>query len=150
MSDFYPLVLRAGWSSAGIIDAVDRIATDFGFKQGETLRDVHEQDTADAIADIIRCNNISSPTALEGLQQQESQLTERYNRTQHRWSAAVGELILVICESNLIPFPDPDIEMTGEIWFACGWLDLAMSDASISSLGIEPRIQELPLLFGEN
>ena len=52
----------------------------------------------------------------------------------------------VVAASNIIPFPSPDVKTSGELWFACGFIDLNIADRVIVDLGIDVEMQRLPTL----
>lgn len=147
MTAFYPLRITADWSTEAIRDAVATIATVIDCHATETLNDVHESDAHRTIDAFIRDHQITRPQAIERLLQQQSQLVERYERVQYRWQKNGDEIDLVLANDNLIPFPDNDIATSGELRFACGWVEFIVPDWRIEQLRLHDHARKLPLLI---
>ncbi len=143
----YPLVYCRGWNHDKLVDAVTGIAISLGFVLKESLSDVHETDPQRIIDEFVRDHKFSNRQAVKRLSQQRSLLRDRYRRSEHRWSGNVGEIVLVLADDNEIPFPDIDIETTGEIRFACGWVEFVFTDRDCDNISVFEAVRDLPLLY---
>ena len=147
MAALYPLAYRAPWQRDTVVDAVSAIASAVGFVHSGSQPDTHESDADRTIDDIIRHHNVTNEAAIAHLRAQRPTLSECYPRLEHRWLLEADEIALVICDSNLIPFAAPNVRDSGDIWFACGFVDIAMPDRDIERLQLHDRMAKLPRLF---
>lgn len=146
MAALYPLAYREPWDRDSVIDAVSAIAASLEFVHCGSQPDTHEDDAERIVADIIRHHNVTNASAIARLHSLRPSLSECYHRLEHRWVLDDKEIALVICESNLIPFAAPDVRDSGNIWFACGWVDFAIPDREIERLEIDGLMASAPLL----
>jgi len=147
LAAFYPLVFRDDWNQQSVIDAVAQIANSLGFANTKTDSDTDWADPERTTAEIVRDYRITDSSALARLDSQRPQLSRSYDRLAYYWSGDHGEITLVICDANLTPFAAPGVRKTGDIWFACGFVDIFMPDGDIERLGLDERMATLPLLY---
>ncbi|GAB5407498.1 MAG: hypothetical protein Aurels2KO_57290 [Aureliella sp.] len=147
MAALYPLAYRRPWERESVIDAVSAVATSLGFAHHRTQPDTHYDDADRIVADIIRQHTITNASAIARLHSLRPSLSECYKRLEHHWLLGTHEITLIVCDSNVIPFSAPDVRDSGNIWFACGFVDIAMPDRDIDRLKLHDHMARLPLLF---
>lgn len=145
MAAFYPLRTTADWPTASIHATLAQIAADLGFHPSGSTHDLHECDAQRIIDGFVRDHRIVRTEIIDRLTQQRSSLLEQYKRTEYRWENDNNEIVLVLADDNVIPFPDDDIENTARIRFACGWVEFEMPDREVERLRIDNLVRNLPL-----
>jgi hypothetical protein len=147
LTAFFPLKITADWPAALIHATITQLAAHLGFRPEGSTQDLHQNAAEQIIDGFVRDHHISEPEIIECLMQQRSQLIEEYDRYEYRWLKHDDQIILVLAQGNVIPFPNDDIADTGIIIFACGWVDLVMSDRKIEEFKLVDLLHKLPLLF---